>query len=53
VKLQAYDESCIKAWKAICEVSRNYFKTIYQRLGITLQEFGESYYNPFIAQMLK
>lgn len=53
VKLQAYDESCIKAWKSICEVSRNYFSTIYQRLDIKLEEFGESYYNPFIPAMLK
>lgn len=53
VKLQAYDEFCIKAWKSICEVSRNYFSKIYQRLDIKLEEFGESYYNPFIPPMIK
>jgi len=37
VKLQAYDENCIKAWKMICAVSREYFQVIYQRLGITLE----------------
>lgn len=53
MKLQAYDESCIKAWKSICEVSRNYFSKIYQRLDIKLDEFGESYYNPFIPAMIQ
>lgn len=47
------DESCIKAWKSICEVSRQYFNRIYQRLDIKLEEFGESFYNPFIPDMLK
>ena len=37
VKLQAYDEQCIKAWKSICQASRTYFSVIYQRLGIKLE----------------
>lgn len=53
VKLQALDESCIRAWKSICEISRQYFNQIYKRLDIKLQEFGESFYNPFIPDMLK
>jgi arginyl-tRNA synthetase len=53
VKLQAYDETCINTWKSICELSRQYFSKIYDRLKINLEEFGESYYNPIIPEMLK
>jgi arginyl-tRNA synthetase len=53
VRLQAYDETCIKAWKLICNVSREYFKIIYKRLDITVEEFGESFYNPFIPPMIE
>lgn len=37
VRLQALDEGCIKAWKSICMISRNYFTTIYDRLDIKLE----------------
>lgn len=37
----------------ICAVSREYFKVIYQRLNISLEEFGESYYNPFIPKVIE
>ena len=37
----------------ICAVSRDYFKIIYQRLNITLEEFGESFYNKFIPDVVK
>ena len=37
VRLQAYDEECIKAWKMICAVSRDYFQIIYKRLNITVE----------------
>lgn len=53
VKLQAYDEECIKIWKMICQLSREYFTQIYKRLNITLEEFGESYYNAFIPPMVE
>jgi arginyl-tRNA synthetase len=53
VRLQAYDEDCIKAWKMICSVSREYFKIIYKRLNINLEEYGESFYNPFIPKVIE
>jgi len=53
VKLQAYDENCIKAWKMICEVSREYFHRIYKRLNITIDEYGESFYNPLIPKIVE
>lgn len=53
MRLQALDPDCIKAWQAICEVSRAEFNRIYQRLKIKNNEFGESYYNPMIPSLLK
>jgi len=44
VKLQAHDPVYIKGWQAICDVSRKEFQKIYDRLGIQLQERGESFY---------
>merc|ERR1712038_595010 len=44
VKLQAHDPDYIKAWNLICDVSRNEFEKVYQRLGVTLKERGESFY---------
>ena len=37
----------------ICNVSREYFKVIYKKLNITIEEFGESFYNPFIPKMVE
>lgn len=37
----------------ICQLSREYFTQIYKRLNITLEEFGESYYNPLIPSMIE
>jgi arginyl-tRNA synthetase len=53
VKLQAYDETCIRAWNMICEVSREYFKIIYKRLHINVDEYGESFYNKMIPPMVE
>jgi arginyl-tRNA synthetase len=53
VKLQALEENSIKAWKMICDLSRKDFQQIYDRLHITLEERGESFYNPIIPQTLQ
>ena len=34
-------------------VNRDYFNIIYKRLDISVEEYGESFYNPFIPEMLK
>ena len=44
VKLQAHEPDYIKAWNLICDVSRKEFDKVYQRLGVTLKERGESFY---------
>ncbi|KAF4529245.1 hypothetical protein B566_EDAN017703, partial [Ephemera danica] len=45
VKLQAHDPGYIKAWQLICDVSRKAFQEIYNRLDITIEEKGESFYH--------
>lgn len=52
-KLQAYEPSSIEAWKFICDVSRCYFNSIYDRLGVHIEERGESFYNNIIPKVLQ
>ena len=47
-RLQSGDAECLEAWKRICDASRKEFQKIYDRLGIVLQERGESFYNPLL-----
>ena len=37
----------------ICELSRAEYNKIYQRLNVKLEEFGESYYNPILSEIVK
>ncbi|KAK6136564.1 hypothetical protein DH2020_029705 [Rehmannia glutinosa] len=53
VSLQAGDEKYRKAWAQICEISRRGYEKVYQRLGVHLEEKGESFYNPYIPAVLK
>lgn len=53
VKLQSHDPESIKAWELLCQQSRQEFETIYQLLDIKLTERGESFYNPFLADVIK
>ncbi len=53
VKLQAYDESVLKAWKILCSISKEYYKIIYKRLDISLEDYGESYYNEMIPGVIE
>lgn len=52
VKLQNKDPESIKAWQLLCEQSRREFEIIYQLLDIKLIERGESFYNPFLSQVI-
>jgi arginyl-tRNA synthetase len=52
VKLQGGDPLSLKAWTLLCEQSRREFQQIYDRLGILLQERGESFYNPFLSAVV-
>lgn len=41
-----------QAWERICEASRREFIKIYERLGVRIQERGESFYNPVLASLV-
>ncbi|CAL9222756.1 unnamed protein product [Arabidopsis halleri] len=53
VRLQGGDPVYRKAWAKICEISRNEFAKVYQRLRVELEEKGESFYNPYIANVIE
>ena len=53
VKLQAKEESSIRAWQLLCEQSRREFQVIYNLLNIQLTERGESFYNPFLPEIIE
>lgn len=52
VKLQAKSEESIHGWQLICEQSRREFNVIYDLLNIHLNERGESFYNPFLSEVI-
>lgn len=53
VKLQAHEPDYIKAWNLICDVSRKEFEKVYQRLGVTLKERGESFYQDRMKKVVE
>ena len=53
VKLQAGDEECRQIWQKLCDISRIEFEKVYKRLDITLEECGESFYNPKIPSVIE
>lgn len=52
VDLQKGDPDTRKAWEFICQVSRDTFNKIYERLDIKLKEVGESFYDPLCRQLI-
>lgn len=52
VSLQSGDSSAIKAWQIICEISRQAYQEIYNLLDVKLIERGESYYNPWLGEVV-
>ncbi|CAL5376011.1 unnamed protein product [Camellia sinensis] len=53
VSFQGGEEKYRKAWAQICEISRRGYPRVYQRLGIKIEEKGESFYNPYIPGVLE
>lgn len=53
VRLQAEDSEAIKAWKIICDISRKGFQKIYDFLDVQIEERGESFYNPFLKEVVE
>jgi arginyl-tRNA synthetase len=53
VQLQAGDPELHKAWQFLCDLSRREFQQIYDLLNVQLTERGESFYNPFLAEVVE
>jgi arginyl-tRNA synthetase len=52
VRLQGGDPLSLQAWGLLCDQSRREFQKIYDRLGIALNERGESFYNPYLQAVV-
>ncbi len=52
VALQSGDQTAFHAWELICDISRNGYQEIYDLLDINIQERGESFYNPFLKDVV-
>ena len=54
VKLQAGDVESLAAWKSLCSTSRIEYQKIYDMLNIKgLNERGESFYNPYLSNVIQ
>lgn len=53
VKLQSQQPEAVKAWEKICEISREAFMEIYQKLDVHIQERGESFYYPYLQKVVE
>jgi len=54
VALQGGDPGTLRLWRLLVEGSKQYYNTIYQRLGVTLTDADlapESFYNPMLADV--
>lgn len=52
VRLQGGDEASLEAWQMVCDISRKAFEEIYRLLDVHLLERGESFYNPYLAEVV-
>ena len=52
MKLQAGDAENTRAWGVLCEASRRGFQEIYTLLGVDLEERGESFYKPYLPDIV-
>lgn len=52
VALQQGQADSRQAWELICDISRKAYQEIYDLLDIDLIERGESYYNPYLADIV-
>ncbi|GAB4234742.1 MAG: arginine--tRNA ligase [Chlamydiales bacterium] len=53
VALQSGDEASLSAWEKICSISRQAYQEIYDLLGVNLIERGESFYNPYLPEIIR
>jgi len=53
VALQGGDPESFHAWEIICGISRKAYREIYDLLDVKIEERGESFYNPVLADTVK
>lgn len=53
LKVQAGSPDSLRALRAICDVSRAEFGEIYSRLNVRLEDHGESFYYPFVKNVVE
>ncbi|KAK3229041.1 hypothetical protein Dsin_000922 [Dipteronia sinensis] len=53
VRLQGGEPKYRQVWMQICDISRKEFDKVYNRLGVELEEKGESFYNPYIPRVIE
>jgi len=53
VKLQSGGAEQLALWRAICDISRIAYNTIYDLLDVHLIERGESFYNPLLPDVIQ
>lgn len=52
VSLQSNEKRHVEAWEKICQISREAYQAIYDLLDVQLVERGESFYNPFLPDVI-
>jgi len=52
VALQGGDAASLRAWQAICGQSRVEFQKLYDTLRVDVTERGESFYNPYLGDII-
>jgi arginyl-tRNA synthetase len=53
VQLQKGEPGALKGWETICEISRRAHQQVYDLLDVHVTERGESFYNPFLEDLIK
>ncbi len=53
IHLQNREEVSLRCWQRICDISRLAFQEIYDLLDVDIIERGESFYNPYLGQMIE
>ena len=52
VKLQSGEAQARAIWQKICEISRTAYNEIYKLLNIEIIDRGESFYNPYLPEVI-
>ncbi|MBA2369296.1 MAG: arginine--tRNA ligase [Candidatus Protochlamydia sp.] len=53
VALQRGEPEARQAWQMICEISKKAYDEIYTLLDVKIIDRGESFYNPFLAEIVR